>query len=89
MEEIAIFCAQLNCDLFAGQARHFFRTAVRQHVDAFAGQDLLHFSGDISILAHHQPRAGLDKRDLAAKAAKRLGDLDPDIAAAKDHKVRR
>ena len=43
----------------------------------------------VIVLDHHQSRAGLDDRDLAAEPAEHLPELQPDVAPAEDDQVLR
>ena len=58
-------------------------------LDAFGGEKLRDRRGNVLVLARQQPRRHFDHGHLAAEPAKHLGELEPDIAAADDDKMRR
>ena len=67
------------------RARHGLRLSMDEAHALFA-QSLHHHRHAIGIVAAHD-RVGLDHRHFAAEAAKGLGHLHPDIAAAYDQEV--
>ena len=63
------------------------RRGCGQDRDPLLAQNLRDFVGDIFILTHQQAAIVLNERDLAAKAAKHLCELQPDVAAPDDKQV--
>src|SRR5580658_521002 len=79
-------CGHGEFDLWAFLSRALY-FGVEQNVDAILLEDRQNFSGDVRIFAADQLRSSLRDGHAAAKAAEKLAEFKPDIAAADDQEM--
>src|SRR5262245_45548277 len=78
-----------HAHLFPRSALHVEGLRLDEESDAFVGEKPLHLVGDVTVLATHDLRAGLDDGHAAAEATIGLGHFQADIATAEHDEVRR
>src|ERR1700675_3034801 len=75
---------KFNLRAFLSHAPDF---GVEQNVDAVLLQDCQNFIGDVRVFATKQLRSLLRDGHAAAKAAEKLAEFKPDVAAADDEEM--
>src|SRR5262245_35051935 len=82
-------CAHGHAYLFAGPALHVKGFRLDEESYAFLGEKPLQLIGDVTVLATHDLRTGLDDGHAAAESAIGLGHLQANITAAEHDEMRR